>query len=265
MQKELSLIKIGGNVLDEPAALDAFLRSFAALPGGKILVHGGGKIASSLGARLGLEPRYVQGRRITDDATLDLVTMVYGGLLNRQLCARLQALGCNALGLTGADGNLLKAQKRPAGAVDYGWVGDVVPGQVNTAALQHWLEQGLTPVLAPLTHDGNGHLLNTNADTIASVVAQALTATCTVRLVYCFEKNGVLEDPDNDRSVLPVLTLAHYRRLQADAAVRDGILPKLDNAFAAAAGGVSMVVVGSAGDLHDNLQAGTLRGTKITL
>lgn len=265
MQKTLNIIKTGGNVLDEPAALEAFLRDFAAIPGPKILIHGGGKIASTLGARLGLQPQYVQGRRITDDATLELVTMVYGGLINRQLCARLQALGCNALGLTGADGNVLRASKRPAGAVDYGWAGDTAPGQVNTGALHQWLEQGLTPVLAPLTHDGQGQLLNTNADTIASVVAQAMASSYAVHLVFCFEKKGILEDPEDEQSVISVLTKEQYRQMQAQKTVRDGILPKLDNAFAAVAGGVQTVIAGSAADILANLDPEAVCGTKITL
>jgi acetylglutamate kinase len=263
MTNTLSIIKIGGNVLDDPAALAAFLADFAALPGAKILVHGGGKIASGIGQRLGLTPQYVQGRRITDDATLDLVTMVYGGLINRQLTARLQALGCNALGVTGADGNVLPAVKRPAGEVDFGWVGDPSPERCGADVLDAWLQQGLTPVFAPLTHDGQGHLLNTNADTIASVLAQALTGRYRVRLLFCFEKKGILENPEDDHSVLPALNREQYRRLQAETAVGGGILPKLDNAFAAAAAGVEMVVIGSAADLIANFAADSVCGTLI--
>ncbi|MCC6458832.1 MAG: acetylglutamate kinase [Saprospiraceae bacterium] len=263
MKKTLSIVKIGGNVLDEPAALQAFLRDFAALGGAKILVHGGGKIASSIGQRLGLEARYVQGRRITDDATLELVTMVYGGLVNRQLTAQLQALGCMALGLSGADGNALSAGKRPAGAVDYGWAGDTGPERVNTTLLQQWLDQGLTPVFAPLTHDGQGQLLNTNADTIASVLAQALSAVFRVRLLFCFEKKGVLSDPTDDASALPSLRREQYRQLQDKTAVSAGILPKLDNAFAAAAAGVETVLIGSAADLLANAADATACGTRI--
>lgn len=259
----LTIIKIGGNVLDEPAALANFLADFTALPGAKMLVHGGGKIASGIGQRLGLTPQYVQGRRITDDATLDLVTMVYGGLINRQLTAQLQALGCNALGITGADGNVLPAVKRPAGAVDYGWVGDPSPEHCGTEVLDAWLKQGLTPVFAPLTHDGRGHLLNTNADTIASVLARAMTGRYRVRLVFCFEKKGILEHPDDEKSVLPALNRAQYQALQQQASVSGGILPKLDNAFAAAAAGVEMVVIGSATDLIANFAADSVCGTLI--
>lgn len=260
---EINVVKIGGNVLDDDAALGRFLADFAALPGAKILVHGGGKIASTLGARLGLTPQYVNGRRITDDATLELVTMVYGGLLNRQLTARLQALGCNAIGLSGADGNVLAAVKRPAGAIDYGWAGDTDPGRVHTAQLAAWLEQGMTPVFAPLTHDGQGHLLNTNADTVAAVLAQALAARYRVRLLFCFEKKGVLENPADEQSVLPTLDRATYRALQEQTAVSAGILPKLDNAFAAAAAGVEAVIIGSAEDLRANAGPDPIAGTKI--
>lgn len=263
MKKQLFIVKIGGNVLDDPAALQAFLRDFAALGGAKILVHGGGKIASSIGQRLGLEARYVQGRRITDDATLELVTMVYGGLVNRQLTAQLQALGCMALGLSGADGNVLSAVKRPVGAVDYGWVGDTGPERVNTALLHNWLDQGLIPVFAPLTHDGQGQLLNTNADTMASVLAQALSAAFRVRLLFCFEKKGVLSDPANDASAMPSLKREQYRHLQDKTAVSAGILPKLDNAFAAAAAGVETVFIGSAADLLANAADATACGTRI--
>lgn len=259
----LTLVKIGGNVLDEPAALATFLADFVRLPGPKILVHGGGKIASGIGQRLGLIPQYVQGRRITDDATLELVTMVYGGLVNRQLVAQLQTLGCNALGLTGADGNVLPALKRPAGAVDFGWVGDPAPEKVNVPVLDAWLRQGLVPVFAPLTHDSQGHLLNTNADTIASVLARALTAQYRVQLLFCFEKMGILADPNDDFSVLPALNREQYRALQEKAAVHGGILPKLDNAFSAAAAGVDRVIIGSAGDLLRNAGSGTSRGTLI--
>lgn len=263
MKKQLFIVKIGGNVLDDPAALHRFLTDFAALPGLKILVHGGGKMASAIGRRLGLEPQYVSGRRITDDATLELVTMVYGGLVNRQLVAQLQALGCNALGLTGADADVLSAAKRPPGVVDYGWVGDTAPGRVNVSVLTNWLEQGLTPVFAPLTHDGKGTILNTNADTIASVLAQALADLFQVRLLFCFEKKGVLENPNDDRSVLPALTLEQYRDLQEKAAVHTGILPKLDNAFAAAAAGVDAVIIGSADDLLANAGSDRNAGTRI--
>lgn len=263
MTNNLTIVKIGGNVLDEPGALQSFLADFAALSGAKILVHGGGKIASAIGQRLGLTPQYVQGRRITDDATLELATMVYGGLINRQLTTALQALGCNAVGITGADGNVMPAAKRPAGETDFGWVGDPIPERCATGILNAWLQQGLTPVFAPLTHDGAGHLLNTNADTIASVLARALSGHYRVRLFFCFEKKGILENPDDDTSVLPALNREQYRMLQEKASVSGGILPKLDNAFAAAAAGVDTVIIGSAADLIANFAADSVCGTLI--
>ncbi len=189
---KLFIIKIGGNVLDKPEALQSFLKSFAAIKEPKVLIHGGGKIATKLGEQLGIESNYVNGRRITDAQTIDLVTMVYGGLVNKQLVAALQALGCNAIGLTGADGNIMKATKRPVKEIDYGFVGDVVPGGVSTSLLNALLQQNTIPVFAPLTH-ADGSMLNTNADTIASVLAVALSKLYDVRLIFCFEKKGVLQ------------------------------------------------------------------------
>lgn len=248
---KLFVIKIGGNVLDHPDALDRFLDDFAAVPGPRILIHGGGKIATRLGDQLGIESRYVDGRRITDDATIDLVTMVYGGLVNKQLVAALQARGCNAMGLTGADGNLIAAHKRPVKTIDYGWVGDV--DNVNDHFLRALLEAGLVPVVAPLTHDGQGHILNTNADTIASNLAVALSATYQVRLMYCFEKKGVLEDLHREDSVIPLINREIHARLLADGRLADGIIPKIDNAFAAIDAGVREVLIGDAAELTRNV------------
>lgn len=259
------VIKIGGNVLDEPTALQAFLQEFANLPDPKILIHGGGKIATQIGERLGLIPQYLRGRRVTDDATLELVTMVYGGLINRQLTARLQALGCNAIGLTGADANILPAARRPVLEVDFGWVGDLQTGQTDASRLQSFLDQGLTPILAPLTHDGEGHLLNTNADTIAAVVAAALTTYYRVHLLFCFEKKGILTNPGDDQSVLPELNSRNYAELQEKAAVSGGILPKLDNALLAVKSGVERVIIGHAEDLRANAFGHTIAGTLITI
>ncbi len=257
------MVKIGGNVLDDPAALNRFLTDFAALPQPKILVHGGGKIASELGENLGLQPHYIQGRRVTDAATLDLVTMVYGGLINRQMTAKLQALGCNAIGLTGADANILPATKRPAAVVDYGWVGDVQISNVDVNVLQSFFNQGLTPVIAPLTHDTQGHLLNTNADTMSAVVASALTSAYAVRLLFCFEKKGILANAEDDASVLSVLDFATYQLLREKTAVSGGILPKLDNAFLAAKNGVGPVIIGLADDLRFNALGENVVGTLI--
>ncbi|MCY7328603.1 MAG: acetylglutamate kinase [Saprospiraceae bacterium] len=259
----LLIIKIGGNVLDNPAALHTFLHDFAVLPAPKILVHGGGKIATQIGEKLGLQAQYVQGRRITDDATLELVMMVYGGLINRQLTAQLQALGCNAIGLTGADANILPAMKRPVQEVNYGWVGDLQSDKIDSKRIQLLLHQGLTPVFAPLTHDGEGHLLNTNADTIAATVAVAMTAAYQVRLLFCFEKKGILENPDDDASVVSELNQVDYRKLQTNAAVSGGILPKLDNAFMAAQNGVDRVVIGHAKDIRANAWGTKIVGTLI--
>ncbi|GHA59840.1 acetylglutamate kinase [Pontibacter akesuensis] len=238
------VVKIGGNVLDKPERLQRFLIDFAQLPDPKLLVHGGGKIASTIGQRLGIASTMVAGRRITDAETLDLVTMVYGGLVNKQVVAQLQAAGCNALGLTGADANLILASKRQVGAVDYGFAGDVAGSQnINVGVLEAFFAAGLTPVCAPLTHDGKGSMLNTNADTIASVLATALAARYLVRLVYCFEKQGVLWDPEDDASVIQRINSQTYSALKADGVISAGMIPKLDNAFAALQQGVAQVLI----------------------
>jgi len=246
--------------LDHPAALEAFLKAFAAIDAPKILVHGGGKIASKIGEALGIESRYVDGRRITDAPTLDVVTMVYGGLINKQLVAKLQAAGCNAVGLTGADGNVLPAHKRPVKTIDYGFVGDVQAASVNVAWLQQLLVGGATPVFAPLTHD-SGSLLNTNADTIASVLAIALSRLFEVRLIFCFEKKGALLDVNDSDSVIRHLPRGEYEKLLKQGVFADGILPKLENAFDAIRAGVQEVLIGDAADLIKNTSeetAGTL-------
>ncbi|WP_347159170.1 acetylglutamate kinase [Pontibacter chitinilyticus] len=260
--QELFVIKIGGNILDDAQKLRRFLSDFADLPGAKLLVHGGGKIASAIGRRLGIEPQLVEGRRITDAETLELVTMVYGGLVNKQVVAQLQAAGCNAIGLTGADANSIPARKRAVEQVDYGFAGDVAgPASINTTALAGLLQLGLTPVFAPLTHDGQGNMLNTNADTIASVLATALAGKYNVRLIYCFEKAGVLLDATDDASVIPVIGKAKYKALKEAGVVSAGMLPKLDNAFAALDQGVKAVQIGDAAEISDlvaNSGAGTL-------
>ncbi len=256
------IIKIGGNVLDNPSALEGFLKDFAAINAPKILVHGGGKIATKIGEALGITSKYVDGRRITDAATLELVTMVYGGLVNKQLVAKLQQAGCNALGLTGADGNVLSASKRPVRDIDYGFVGDVKREDVNTALLQQLLEAGVTPIMAPLTHAG-GHLLNTNADTIASVLAVALSTSFEIRLIFCFEKKGVLLDVKDEASAIRRLPREKYEALLKEKVFADGILPKLENAYAAISAGVLEVLIGDAADLIKNTGAET-EGTLIT-
>lgn len=259
---KLFIIKIGGNVLDNPEALTAFLQNFAAIKEPKILIHGGGKIATKLGTQLGIESNYVNGRRITDSATLDLVTMVYGGLVNKQLVAKLQNMGCNSIGITGADGNMIRAVKRPVKDVDYGFVGDIRPDGVNTSLLFFLLKQNTVPVFAPLTH-ADGSMLNTNADTIASVLAVAMSKHFDVRLIYCFEKKGVLMDVNNADSVITHLPKKLYDDLLTKNVFADGILPKLENAYAAIGAGVKEVLIGEAADLLKNTGAQT-DGTLIT-
>ena len=260
--EQLFVIKIGGNVIDDEKNLSLFLDDFAAINAPKILVHGGGKIATKLGDTLGIESKYVNGRRITDAATIDLVTMVYGGLVNKKMAAQLQARGCNAIGLTGADANILPAKKRPVKEVDYGFVGDVDSSQLTVDSLQVLLKAGMIPVMAPLTHDGHGQMLNTNADTIASTLAVVLSKLYDVRLIYCFEKKGVLEDVNNEQSVISLITKDIYAQLLAGKKLFDGILPKIDNAFAAIGSGVKEVLIGDARDLPRNTTSETI-GTLI--
>jgi acetylglutamate kinase len=268
--KQLSVIKIGGNVIDNEVALDAFLSDFAQIKLPAILIHGGGKIATRIGDKLGIVSQYVEGRRITDDETIDLVTMVYAGLVNKKIVAALQAKGSNAIGLTGADGNTIPATKRPLkahpsgdGMIDYGWVGDVKNEQVQTPVVCALIEAGVSPVFAPLTHDGAGHILNTNADTVASVLAVALSKHYEVRLIYCFEKKGVLENVDDENSVITLIDPAKYQQLKGEKKLFAGIIPKIDNAFDAIRAGVKDVVIGDAKDLLTNITEQTT-GTTIT-
>jgi acetylglutamate kinase len=258
----LLIIKIGGNVLDDPQRLRSFLNDFASIKEPKILVHGGGKIATKLGEQLGIESNYINGRRITDAATLDLVTMVYGGLVNKQLVATLQQLGCNAFGVTGADGNMIRAKKRPVKDVDYGFVGDISPDSINIALLYFLLKQNTTPVFAPLTH-ADGKMLNTNADTIASVLAVALSKHFEVRLIFCFEKKGVMKNVQDEESVITHLTKPMYDAYTTQGIFADGILPKLENAYAAIQAGVKEVLIGESADLQKNIGRET-SGTLIT-
>lgn len=250
--QKLFVIKIGGNVIDNEEALAAFLTDFAAIDGYKILIHGGGKIATQLGNRLGMQSKYVQGRRITDDDTIDLVTMVYGGLVNKKMAAQLQALQCNAIGLCGADANIIPANKRPVADIDFGWVGDIITENINYKAVDTLLQNGWVPVFAPLTHDQAGHILNTNADTIASALAIALSKIYHVRLIYCFEKKGVLENIEDDNSVITQMDAEKYSILVKENKLFEGILPKLDNAFAAIRAGVKQVLIGDAKDVLQN-------------
>jgi len=258
--EKLFVIKIGGNVVDDDAALASFLKDLAAIEAKKVLIHGGGKIATRIGEQLGITSKYINGRRITDAATIDLVTMVYGGLVNKNIVAQLQALHCNAIGLTGADANIIPANKRPVKETDYGFVGDIDNSLVDEGKLHLFLNNGLTPVLAPLTHDGNGQILNTNADTIASAVAVALSGLYSTRLIYCFEKKGVLADIADEDSVINLITKEKYSELLAEQKLFEGILPKIDNAFAAIDNGVNEVLIGDAKQLLQNCTA-SVKGT----
>lgn len=260
--EKIFIIKIGGNVVDNAEFMKRFLQDFAAIRAPKILIHGGGKIATRIGDQLGITSQYVNGRRITDEKTRDLVTMVYGGLVNKQIVAALQTMGCNAVGLTGADGNVIAAVKRSVRDIDYGFVGDIKASDVNTIWLQSLLDDGLVPVFAPLTHAA-GSLLNTNADTIASVLAVALSSVYAVRLIYCFEKKGVLRDVNDETSVIHHMPKKYYEELLGQKALFDGILPKLENAYAAIQAGVKEVLIGEAGDLNKNTGRETA-GTLIT-
>ena len=250
---KLFVIKIGGNIVDDSVSLQSFLQKFASIEDRKILIHGGGKIATTIGKQLGIEPNYINGRRITDEATIDLVTMVYAGLINKKLVALLQALNCNAIGLTGADANIIPAVKRPVKEIDYGFVGDVNSSQLGIGNLQIFLDNNLVPVVAPLTHDGKGQMLNTNADTIASALAVALSNVYDVRLIYCFEKKGVLENIEDENSVINLINKEKYQQLLQDKKLFEGILPKIDNAFDAINSGVKEVLIGDANDLLQNV------------
>lgn len=255
MKKEkLTIIKVGGKIVEDESALRRLLADFSTMDGKKLLVHGGGRSATALAARLGIETKMVDGRRITDDAMLEVVVMVYGGLVNKRIVAGLQAIGVNAVGLTGADMDALLSVRRPAGKVDYGWVGDV--RRVNADAVSMLIENGCCPVIAPITHDGEGHLLNTNADTMAGATAKALAQRYEVELVYCFEKAGVLSDGNDDDSVIKEINSCKYKELKDSGVVSGGMIPKLDNAFACISAGVSRVVITRA-DLIADADAGT--------
>ncbi len=245
----LQVIKIGGSVLDNPENLSRFLSDFAQIQGPKILVHGGGKRATMLSEKLDITTKMVEGRRITDAATLEVVTMVYAGLLNKQLVAGLQARNCNALGFTGADANVIPAEKRPVGKIDYGFAGDIIQDKINTTAISVLLKANIIPVFCGITHDGNGQLLNTNADTIASALAVALAKDYKVVLHYCFEKNGVLKDINDENSVVPLISREEYKYYKIKNIIADGMIPKLDNAFSAINNGVDHVMVGNAGKI----------------
>ncbi|MCC8095909.1 MAG: acetylglutamate kinase [Tannerellaceae bacterium] len=252
--EKLTLIKVGGKIVEEEATLRDLLRDFSNLEGYKVLVHGGGRSATQLAGRLGIESKMVNGRRITDEETLKVVTMVYGGLVNKTIVAGLQALQVNALGLTGADMNLIRSEKRPVKEVDYGYVGDVK--EVQAELLASLIRQGIVPVLTPLTHDQAGHMLNTNADTIAGEVAKALANHFDVTLVYCFEKKGVLRDEQDHESVIPEINRETFKQYVEEGIIQGGMIPKLENSFEAIDAGVKRVVITQASDINRN--AGTV-------
>lgn len=254
--EKITIIKVGGKIVEEEHSLKQLMDDFSSISGNKILVHGGGRSATTIAAKLGIETKMVEGRRITDKEMLDVVTMVYGGLVNKNIVAGLQAKGCNAVGFCGADMDIIRSVKRPVKDIDYGFVGDVV--DVNTKELRLMLEQGVTPVMAPLTHDGNGQLLNTNADTIASELAIVLSEHFRVRLIYCFEKDGVLSNPDDETAVIYEIDLEAFAEYKADGTIVGGMIPKLENAFHALNNGVAEILITNAKNLTKQAAKGTV-------
>ena len=243
MRKDITIVKVGGAVVEDEAQLTQLLRDFIVIEGPKILVHGGGRRATKIAERLGIETKMIDGRRITDADMLEVVTMVYGGLVNKNVVARLQILGCDAIGLTGADANIILSTKRPLkNGIDYGFVGDVK--KADGSKIAHFIDAGLIPVIAPLTHDGQGHMLNTNADTMASETAKGMAAAgYDVTLIYAFEKPGVLRDADDDNSVIANINHADFETYKADGTISGGMLPKIENALAAVDAGVKRVII----------------------
>ena len=242
MKKKLTIVKVGGAVVEDEAQLTQLLKDFAAIEGAKILVHGGGRRATKVAAALGIETKMIDGRRITDAEMLEVVTMVYGGLVNKHVVASLQALGVDAIGLCGADGDIIRSVKRPLkNGIDYGFVGDVK--KADGEKIAHFIGKNLVPVIVPLTHDGQGNILNTNADTMASEVAKAMAELYDVTLIFSFEKKGVLSNPEDDESVIPVITRPDFEQYKADGTISGGMLPKIENALAAVEAGVSQVII----------------------
>ncbi len=261
MSKPLVVVKIGGNVIDDDDNLTSFLKRFAQIPGKKMLVHGGGRVASDMAAQLGIPVEMVEGRRVTSAETLKVVTMVFAGLVNKKIVAGLQAENCNAFGLCGADGSSMLAERRIVKDLDYGFVGDVTA--VDISAIESMLENDMVPVFAPITHDGNGTLLNTNADTVATELAIALAMDYHVQLQYCFEKTGVMLDADNENSLIEEISPDEYQILKEDGVITDGMIPKMDNAFQALQNGVRRVLIGHADNVLLNA-VGRKVGTEIT-
>jgi acetylglutamate kinase len=261
--KDLIIVKLGGNIVDDQKKLSSFLSAFASIKGNKILVHGGGKLATQLAAQLGVEQKLIDGRRITDADTLKIVTMVYAGYVNKNIVADLQSFNCNAIGLSGADGNLIQSHKRIPnlplrdGGIDYGFVGDI--DIINAALLENLLDQNITIVIAPITHNNEGQLLNTNADTIAQEIAKTMTKTCDVTLVYSFEKSGVLQNAEDDDTLIKQINQQTFTELRQKNVIFSGMIPKLDNAFTALNSGVKKVIIGKAEQIHQLIkgEAGT--------
>lgn len=248
-KEKVSIIKIGGAVIEDPTMKQSFMEGFLAVEGKKILIHGGGRVATDIGKKLGLEAKMVEGRRITDDDTIELVTMVYGGLVNKQIVAEIQGKGTNAIGLTGADANLIQSKKRPVTkGIDYGWVGD--PEKVNSDFLATLLNAGAVPVIAPLTHDGEGHILNTNADTMAGTVAVALAELFDVTLMLTFELEGVMKDINDPTSVIQDFKESYFSELKASGAIHSGMIPKLENSYKALHSGVKSVRICKFDQIH---------------
>ncbi|KFF17113.1 acetylglutamate kinase [Flavobacterium hydatis] len=256
---KVSLIKIGGNIIDNPSELEKFLTDFSKIEGHKVLIHGGGKSATKMAESIGLVPQMIDGRRITDAAMLDVVVMIYAGQINKNIVAQLQAKNNNAIGFSGADGNLIQSTKRNHPTIDYGFVGDVK--QVNTSLLATLLENNIVPVFCAITHDKNGQLLNTNADTIASELAISLSQDFDVTLTYCFEKQGVLSDSEEDDSVITEINAELYEKLKAEKVIHSGMIPKLDNCFNSLSKGVQTIKIGH----HSMLQNSSILHTTIKL
>jgi acetylglutamate kinase len=257
--QQLFVIKIGGNIIDDAVALEKFIEKFAAIDAPKILVHGGGKLATELANKMQIPQQMIEGRRITDEATLKVVTMVYAGFINKNIVAKLQAKDCNAIGMCGSDANILLAKKREVKNIDYGFVGDIVAEGINKNFIQLLLDNNNAPIIAPITHNGEGQLLNTNADTIANEIAKAMSVNYQVQLIYCFDKKGVLENLNDENSVIKLITKDTIETLKATKTIYEGMIPKIDNALQAVRNGVYKVTLGHSDELNKLIegQAGT--------
>lgn len=248
--KKLNIIKIGGNVIDNDSLLDLFLKDLAAIGGPKILIHGGGNLTTKFARKLNVPQKMVFGRRVTDKATLDLAVMIYSGLISKKIVSKLQSMGCDAMGFCGADGNFIKSTKRIIAETDFGFVGDIDDEGVNSEKIDQFLKLGIVLVFSAITHDGNGNLLNTNADTIASKIAIAMSKKYDTNLTYCFEKKGVLIDVKDENSLLETIHFAEYEKLKMAKIISDGMIPKMENAFASIENGVSRVKICHAENIH---------------